>query len=288
MQPETGFRVLHHYVEPDHSRKIVDTHTTTVGTYPSLTAAQAAALETLETKLATYHQAGLHGRTFKEINLVLRGLITVMTARGEQPRDEFEIQRVSVFMEPCSPPMGGEEERALFTSTEKATAPKPSVKLPPKASMSTLPPTLAPANRYAKIGFVQESDALWAQSRIPIFTKRDEGPFRGPSDPPYQEHMHFVRSLPKSQQWPIPQIVYPQPDGTSGTTNVKKSGKWHGHRRGPYPDGGLKTSVTAQKPQPAKTGRQVTANGAVISKGTRRNKKVAFKGVQDVSKYMRC
>lgn len=212
-QIDPGFRVLYHYVNP--SQQTFQVHTTSIGIYPAFKAAQVAALGLLHCVLEQYEQAGFCGKVFKDIDLVQKGLITRMGLDGsEMPLNEFEIQCVSMFHGFCGPDMGGQDEATtLGVGGYKSGSVNAVVKLPPRPETLTRPSTAQLPDKVMGVccDTQRKGDPHWAQSRIPYFSKRDEGPFRGPADPPYLRHIGFSWRLQQPHEVPAPQIVISEP-----------------------------------------------------------------------------
>ncbi|CAI6339523.1 unnamed protein product [Periconia digitata] len=156
-QPQARFLVFHHY-----QAELV--RSTIIGIYSSLQAAQNAAAAVLEEQLAKCVQAGLSGRVYRVIDLELKGLITAVTDQGEKPLSEFEIRQEHVVQVTPTDQLLGTLMPLLPTSS------------PASPSSSTL----IPASQLAKSKQVHpaEKDPLWAQSRVPLFRRRDERLFR--------------------------------------------------------------------------------------------------------------
>ncbi|KAF2689285.1 hypothetical protein K458DRAFT_252681, partial [Lentithecium fluviatile CBS 122367] len=198
--PELGFCVLHHRAELFSSNFVI--HTIVIGTYPSFTAAQIAALDALYSTLIEYERAGLQGNVFKAINLVLRGLITKFGEHGlEQPLSEFEIKCVDVWGNTWGPQMGCEEEGALMKTVDRDGMAQIRVKVP---SAKPIPMSQDGEQRPNKLAFREEADPHWSQSRIPYFRRRDDAPFRRSDNLPYSASFGFVGRSPSPTEQPIP------------------------------------------------------------------------------------
>ena len=216
-QPEFGFAVYHHHVVPSFFGVAINT--TVVGTYPSLTGAQTAALNALHIALAAYEQAGVRGNVSDIIDLQLRGLITGVSGNGvEQPLSEFEIRLVRVWSDTWSPEMG-EDIHSLMQDVDEHGNVQIKVKLPwakpipmPKDDEQLGLPGPLP----------EEKDPHWAQTRIPYFRRRDDTPFRRADDPPYSADMKLVSGSSRSRARPIIQIVTPQPDELAGLSTEEQ------------------------------------------------------------------
>ncbi|KAF2636397.1 hypothetical protein P280DRAFT_483682 [Massarina eburnea CBS 473.64] len=174
-----SFQVLHHYTRSDHAQNIIYVRTNIVGTFASFNGAQTAALNALTNQLDTYERLDLNGTVCSYIDLEFRGIITSMNRCGMMhPRDEFQIKLIYNWNIVWAPPMGGEYEQALFCDVENGPKPKPSVKLPSKNAYLGYAPA-----RARGPDFPLERHQHWAQSRVPIFRRYDEGSFRRPSNP---------------------------------------------------------------------------------------------------------
>ncbi|KAF1963011.1 hypothetical protein CC80DRAFT_499309 [Byssothecium circinans] len=261
--PEYRFSVIHRYVEPDHINETVHAHTQHVGTYTSLIAAQLATFEAGKKEVVKKEQDGivifLH-----QIDLNRRGLIYKVMEGGIMLQNQFEIHRVDVREGSRAPLMDG-VENASFLHPEQGDKPKVVVNLPSKAAyvQSSVDYHFGPPHP-------QECDPHWAQSRIPYFRKRDEGPFRRPDDRLYQEHFEFIRKLPESEGRTIPQIVSPQPDNLNRVPDRKENT----HQQ-------QKSSLNpATNSGFAEADVQTGANGHVSNGNA--HKQVPLKGVKDV------
>jgi hypothetical protein len=206
-QSDVGFIVRHHHIVSNTSGFAI--HTTVIGTYPSFTAAQTAAVDALHTALAGYERAGIRGNVSKVINLVLRGLITGVTSDGvELPISEFEICPVHVWNETWAPRTGDEEEQALMQKIDREGNPQIKVTVPcAKPIRMSINEHVGRAKR-----FPEEMNPHWAQTRVPYFRRRDETPLRRVYDPPYSVDVGFVGQLSRTRERLVVQIVTLQPD----------------------------------------------------------------------------
>ncbi|PVI06778.1 hypothetical protein DM02DRAFT_709438 [Periconia macrospinosa] len=175
--PRPTYLVFHHY-----KKEII--HTDLVGVYPHLEMAKAAASTALQNELAKYQRAGLSGTFCKEINLELRGLITVTTKNGETAVSEFEIRE-----EQKEVPNG--QFSLQMTSLVVYNLLTRAAGIPSDHTMSgtlkQLTPPFTPSpdsavvdqTKKANYHHPEEKDPHWAQSRLPLFRKRDERPLAG-------------------------------------------------------------------------------------------------------------
>ncbi|KAF2446937.1 hypothetical protein P171DRAFT_241894 [Karstenula rhodostoma CBS 690.94] len=165
---DTVFCVYHHFAIPQGTAVDyqVEIRTLSLGVYSSFFTAQAVAVSALELNLKRLQSAGFKGKFCNDIDLWRRGLITQITEYGqERPLSEYEIQAIP--LQDCAVP----GDPFLGVSAQQIMIPKPIA----SSSSKKMPPT---ASEIAQ-------DPFWAQSRIPYFRKRDEGPFRSLDDPPY-------------------------------------------------------------------------------------------------------
>ncbi|KAJ4356037.1 uncharacterized protein N0V89_004064 [Didymosphaeria variabile] len=187
---DTVFCVFHHFALPRGStaNSPAEIRTISLGIYSSFFTAQAAAVSALEHCLKQLQSAGITGQVSssekplsaidsiflmiftnsnstisqfcKDIDLLRRGLITQITANGQERHlSEYEIRAVRL------------QDRGPENITIPGKKPNITTSLPPE----TKPITISDI----------EQDPLWAQSRIPYFRKRDDGPFRYKGDPSY-------------------------------------------------------------------------------------------------------
>ncbi|KAL1605418.1 hypothetical protein SLS60_004968 [Paraconiothyrium brasiliense] len=107
------------------------------------------------------------GRFCKDIDLVRRGLITQITVNGqERPLSEYEIRAVR---------LQDRNPEEIVPPIKKSSI---AVSLPPQAKPITVSDI--------------EQEPLWAQSRVPYFRKRDDGPFRRKEDPSYMDSFVLI------------------------------------------------------------------------------------------------
>ncbi len=214
-QPELGFHEFHHCVGPKQvaGPKQVKpvSRTAAIGVCASLTAAQSDARNAQKNIPKGKTQVHLGVGEYEQVHLTMEeGARTVRAvAQTTQPINAHGN-------ETWDPIMGGEAERALLETdaSEAGANARRTVKPPPKTSMPEHPPFPQSKIRNDTRETVAAThvDPNWAQSRVPYFRKRDEGPFRRPEDPPYQTTMSCTRRLPRSCGRSILQIVEPQPD----------------------------------------------------------------------------
>jgi len=130
-QPEVGYRVLHHYTDPFVNGSPI--YTGDLGVFSSFTVAQAVAIQMLNRTVIQLSALGLRGTVCKDINLLLKGLITKIDAdQKELPLCEFEILREAMWEKTWGPPMGGVEGVLLDANADQAGGSNMVVKLPPR------------------------------------------------------------------------------------------------------------------------------------------------------------
>lgn len=133
-----------------------------LGIYPSLATAQRIAIRALEYALDGCRRRGYRGRYADEIDLQLRGLITVLVedSQDEIPLSEFHIHEV--YLEP------NREERDNRSHL---------------ITRSTIQPPCFDEQEILRIViaehcWVSENRPEWSQTRTPWPSRRDDGPFR--------------------------------------------------------------------------------------------------------------
>lgn len=185
LHPEPPFLVYHHWA--DLNTGIL--YTDRIGSYVSLALAQKAAQICLGYYVDLYAQAGFFGCAYRQIDLLYRGLITFYRDGDELPVSEFEIRKVKAW-DAMTKPVGDEDEAALVDRA-KQHKPAPVVKIPPQdrtiVESADRPSAAATEGGRCIDRIGPEADPHWAQTRIPYFRRRDEGPFRGIDDPPYSD-----------------------------------------------------------------------------------------------------
>ncbi|KAF9738327.1 hypothetical protein PMIN06_006796 [Paraphaeosphaeria minitans] len=200
---DTVFCVFHHFAIPLGSaiECPVEILTVNLGIYSSFSTAQAVAMSALELKLKRLQSAGFMGKYCNDIDLRRRGLITQITRNGqERPLSEYEIQAMP--LQHCAV-LG---DSSLRTSREQIGTSKPGISL----STNQTPPTI----------FEIEQDPLWAQSRIPYFRKRDDGPFRSVGEPAYATS--FVINMLEARKLAANGVAVNENDQTRAATKILK------------------------------------------------------------------
>ncbi|OAG05088.1 uncharacterized protein CC84DRAFT_1218473 [Paraphaeosphaeria sporulosa] len=179
----------------------VEIRTVSLGIYSSFSTAQAVAMSALELNLKRLQSAGFMGKYCNDIDLCRRGLITHITKnRQERPLSEYQIEALPL------------QDRAVRVDSslgvfgEQNGSPNPMVSLPPKQ----MPPTI----------FKIEQDPLWAQSRIPYFRKRDDGPFRSVNEPAYATY--FVMNMPEARKFAVNVVTTNKDDKKRAVTGILK------------------------------------------------------------------
>jgi hypothetical protein len=196
-----------------------------IGIYHTLVLAQAAALFVLRRTLNDYLRIGYYGRYYEEIDSKLRGLITAYkesTVHGymlmrEIPMSEFRLETLNVWgsEREAETRLAGEELRfenprgGIITNTQGTSTALPVVRLPVKPQQHKQPAT---PKRIAKRGehvvmpeparsspqlpppgakYDEECQPEWSRTRLPLFDRRDNGPFRRRGQTPYAQVMAF-------------------------------------------------------------------------------------------------
>ncbi|EOA90696.1 hypothetical protein ACJQWK_11436 [Exserohilum turcicum] len=222
--PGIGFQVFHY--RHDIFTPGIPPMAHHIGVFTSLAHAQEAARFEFERVLAEYLTHGYYGRCFNEIDLNLRGLITAYVDIVEHGRvlrrevylNEFHITTVDVWDPTWDAEVRRVGENMLFNGLrsghviyEKADGAAASTAMShepvgPVAPTFELPEPHRILEREAKsvpfgVQHEEERSPEWARTRIPIFTRRDDAPFRRPGDAPYADRMPFSPPPPKS---PVP------------------------------------------------------------------------------------
>lgn len=217
------YLVFHHYKE-ELVRTII------IGIFPSLISAQHAALAALKSQLARCEAAGLRGRYFEQIDLETKGLITIVKDNSELPLSEFEIVLDGYAGRPALPlsPMrrfGSASDMTLLTNLagpiriNQSMIPMANFNLAPIISSPPISTASGIFRTDPDFKWPEEKDPAWAQSKQPIFRRRDERPLLQFT---YDEPIPRV-SLPRA----APKNAAPEnaPPATSGQGDQVNTGK---------------------------------------------------------------
>jgi len=196
--PGLGFELLHFQRRPFFPNSPLMTYH--LGTFTSLTHAREAAGVALQSTLDKYLDEGYHGRYCKEIDLTLRGVITVYadivvdgySVTKEFWLDEFHLGTVQVWDASWDAEVRRSGEDALFYSPSSEVSdkmqvtkrPKPVVKLPleprpttpkpspptpiPRQALSISEPEGTPQLSSTGVEHPEEQQNMWSNSRPPL------------------------------------------------------------------------------------------------------------------------
>jgi hypothetical protein len=224
--PEIGYRIIHHHKNANNLHhpnatiyyELAGTYSD-LGTFPSFTAAQAAVSR--EVALIQEHQGSLQTARWAQPASCDECGLTIVRTR-EHIAYDFEIQLVQLCREVWTPSAGCAD--ALFIGDENI---QPMIRLPSEIDRRSSLPEAEPdgynkerndEKRKSNAVWREEDHPLWAQSRIPLMSRRHEGPFRDPSDEPYAEMLGYVRPIRRMKpHHSIVPIVTEQPDELAKT-----------------------------------------------------------------------
>lgn len=233
--PELGYALTHHLQNP--YSPFAPSICIYLDTFPSLTAAQAAAQVAIEDTTRELSKFKFSDFVCKDIDFWTRALVTAGTTDGvERLLSQFVISAVNVWTEGWAPEMGGEEVDALFTQKESneivvriPPAPAVVVHLHPVRNTRKLEGDETKQSVGYELVCEEERASNWVLNQIPQFRRRDEGPFRDECDQPYRQEMGHVTMRRWSLGWPrIIQTVVDQ-DGDLSKQRKKEDEKFNSY-----------------------------------------------------------
>ncbi|KAH6870774.1 hypothetical protein BKA58DRAFT_183884 [Alternaria rosae] len=198
-----------------------------IGSYDTFARAQAKAHEYLQLALSDYYRNGQPVGYFNEINLERSGSIVVYQERpsnGYMETRELVVSEFRMLLVNTLDKAWQAESRlfgekftlvnprvSYISNGQSSTALPPASRKPDQNKEPvtpsdvarqeehvTLPEPTPPPSQFPPMGpqYDQEKQPDWTQTRIPLFDRRDDGPFRRPCDRPYAHTMVLLSPPP--------------------------------------------------------------------------------------------